>query len=302
VLIPTYREAASIRSTLEAVCRELEASGLWDYEVIVLDDNSGDGTVEAALEYAERSDYRVRVAVFSNRMGKGGSLRNGLRLAQGDIIVFLDADLPVEVGRISQMVRLVERGYGLVVTKRVFLGGGSYNLSRRILSFGFNTLVRVMFRTGLDDHQVGFKALSVGVARRLVDQVRSDGFFFDTELIVQVKRMNVPVAAIEVVWRDRRLPGDSKIPPMRALITMFADLVALRLSFINGRRLIGLRAEEAGVLRDLTDGVAIKATRLFFSTRNRRFLNQLSKLYFMILFGRTPRDEKRRTQPTNHAH
>jgi glycosyltransferase involved in cell wall biosynthesis len=287
VLIPTYKEKDSISSTLETVSRELQATGNLSYEIIVLDDHSCDGTVEEALRYAEKCDGKIRVAEFSTRMGKGGSLRNGLRLARGQIVVFLDADLPVEVGRIAEMVRLVERGYGLVVAKRVYLEGGSYGLSRRVLSLGFNGLVRAFFRTGVSDHQVGFKAIRIDIANRLIDQVRTDGFFFDAELIVQVKRMGVRVKVLDVLWRDRRMPGDSRIPPMRALITMLADLVALRVSFVNGKRLIKLREDYAGVLRDLTNGVTVKATRLYFSTRNRRFLRLLSKIYFLVLFGRT---------------
>ncbi len=285
MLIPTYKEAGLIRWTLETVSRELEATGVLSYEIIVLDDHSCDGTVEEALRYAERCDDRIRVAEFSTRMGKGGSLRNGLRLARGEIVVFLDADLPVEAGKIAEMVRFVERGYGLVVARRVYLEGGSYGLKRRILSSGFNALVRVLFRTGVSDHQVGFKAIRTDVANRLIGQVRTDGFFFDAELIVQVKRMGVRVKVVDVLWRDRRAPGDSKVPPMKAFITMLADLVALRVSFVNGKRLIGLREDDAGVLRELTNGVAIRATRLYFSTKNRRFLKLLSKIYFLILFG-----------------
>jgi len=83
------------------------------------------------------------------------------------------------------------------------------------------------------------------------------------------------------------MPGDSRVPPMRALVTMLADLVALRVSFVNGKRLIRLREDYAGVLRELTNGATIKATRLYFSTKNRRFLKLLSKLYFLVLFGRS---------------
>ncbi|MEM0322198.1 MAG: hypothetical protein QW613_07395, partial [Thermoprotei archaeon] len=154
-----------------------------------------------------------------------------------------------------------------------------------VLSLGFNALVRGLFRTGLADHQVGLKALRVDVAMMLMDQIRTDGFFFDTELIVNARKMGVRIGAVDVLWRDKRIANDSKVPPIRALITMFADLLALRISLINGRRLIGLTASDAGVLHDITCGVTVKATRLYFSTKNRRFLNFLSKLYFLVLFG-----------------
>jgi len=287
VLIPTYKEARFIRHTLERVGRQLDAAGVFDHEIIVLDDHSCDGTVEEALKYSETCDGRVRVAEFSERMGKGGSLRNGLRLARGEIIVFLDADLPVEVGRIVELIKMAERGFGLVVARRVYAEGGSYGLSRRVLSVCFNALVRALFRTGITDHQVGFKAVSAGVAKKLVDQIRTDGYFFDAEFIVQVKRMNVPIKVLDVPWKDKRPPGDSKIPPMRALVTMLADLLALRVSYIHGKRLIPLASEEAGYLTEHTNGkVQIRATRMHFSLKRKRLLNLLSKIYFAILFGK----------------
>jgi len=131
VIIPTYNEKDNIAPLLARIDKALSG---YDYEVLIVDDNSSDGTIEIASELASR--YPVKVIVRQNERGLATAVVHGLRAASGRIIGVMDADLqhPPEV--IPELIKALQGGADMVVASRYIEGGGcpNWGLSRKIIS------------------------------------------------------------------------------------------------------------------------------------------------------------------------
>jgi hypothetical protein len=98
---------------------------------------------------------------------------------------------------------------------------------RLALSIGYNLIVRLIFRTGIADHQCGFKAMNKKTASQLMTQTSNDRFVFDTELIVRAKKMRIPVEEIQIDWIERRRKKANG-RWIRTTIEMMHDLIVFR--------------------------------------------------------------------------
>lgn len=131
IIIPTYNEKDNIAPLLSRVDKALSG---YNYEILIVDDNSKDGTIELASELA--SKYPVKVLVRRNERGLATAVVHGLKSAAGQIIGVMDADLqhPPEV--IPDLIKAIQDGADMVVASRYIEGGGcpNWGLSRRIIS------------------------------------------------------------------------------------------------------------------------------------------------------------------------
>lgn len=131
IIIPTYNEKDNIAPLLSRVDKALTG---YDHEILIVDDNSKDGTIELASELAAK--YPVKVLVRRNERGLATAVVHGLKSAAGQIIGVMDADLqhPPEV--IPDLIKAIQDGADMVVASRYIPGGGcpNWGLSRRIIS------------------------------------------------------------------------------------------------------------------------------------------------------------------------
>ncbi len=136
IVIPTYIEARSIQEVIRRTGSALTQSGE-EYELIVVDDNSGDGTAELAEQLS--SDFHVRVLRRAERLGLATAVVDGWKLAQGDLLGVIDADLqhPPEILR-DLVAALRKANADLAVASRYITGGGTsdWEFSRRVISSG----------------------------------------------------------------------------------------------------------------------------------------------------------------------
>jgi dolichol-phosphate mannosyltransferase len=131
IIIPTYNEKGNIATLLARIHQALSG---YNYEILLVDDNSKDGTIEIASSLASR--YPVKVIVRQNERGLATAVVHGLKVATGQIIGVMDADLqhPPEV--IPELLKALGKGADMVVASRYIEGGGCrhWGLSRRVIS------------------------------------------------------------------------------------------------------------------------------------------------------------------------
>ena len=170
VVLPTYNERDNIVDLIDAIERELEPTNA-RYEVLVVDDNSPDGTAQLVCERfclvegraqewsgAVGEHGQVRVIVRSADRGLAKSIRHGLEAAQGNTLVVMDTDFNHDPAMIPQMVDLL-RYYDLVIGSRFVMRGGMEDGMRYLLSFAYNIFIRALFRTQIQDNLSGFFAV-----------------------------------------------------------------------------------------------------------------------------------------------
>ena len=225
IIVPVYNEVDIISKNLSYLSSCLGAN----YELIVCDDCSTDGTCYVVSSIAKiRSN--IRLLRFGNRVGKGGTIKKGTEVSNGDLIVFIDADLSASVKDLPKLLRLASERDVLVISRRTIGERLTQGPLRLLLSLGYNLIVRLVFGTGVTDHQCGFKAMSKTVARRLMAETANNGFVFDTELIVVAKKLGVPIQEVGIDWVERR-SRSANGKWMRATLEMLRELVLLRFNF-----------------------------------------------------------------------
>ena len=209
VVLPTYNEAGTIREVVERV---LAASN--EAEVLVVDDNSPDGTGRIADEIAEL-EARVRVLHRTHKQGLGPAYLAGFReaLSQGyDVVIEMDSDLshdPADVARLIDGARSAD----LVIGSRYVAGGATRNWSklREAISRGGNFYARALLRFPLRDATSGFRAYRRAVLETLpLDQIRSEGYGFQVEMAWRAWVLGFVVREIPITFSERR-EGASKM-------------------------------------------------------------------------------------------
>jgi len=222
IIVPVYNEADIISRTLLCLSRYLGP----DYELIVCDDASTDGTCDV-LKNLTHENSNIRLLGLDKRIGKGGTIKRAVEIANSDVIVYVDADLSASLDDLPRLLESASKKDALVISRRTIRGRLTQGVPRLTLSIGYNLIVRLIFRTGIRDHQCGFKAMRKEVAKQLIAKTSNDGFVFDTELIVRAKKMGIPVEEVEIDWIERR-PKRANTKWLRTSIEMMKDLIVLK--------------------------------------------------------------------------
>ena len=224
--MPAYNEASILEQNIGFI--EKIVSQITDsYEIIIAEDGCSDKTAKMATDIS--NDYSKVVRLHSdNRLGKGLALKRALKTSKGQVLVFMDADLSTSLDHLYDVVNLVENGYDFVIGSRHIKGSRVRRpLSRGIASRAYNLLVKLLFLDNVSDHQCGFKGFNHQAVKGVIDEVTENGFLFDTELIVRVKRKGLRIIEIPVKW----IEPEDRIPKFNLLadgIKMGLELVKLR--------------------------------------------------------------------------
>ena len=232
ILLPAYNEALRIERCIQEVERAVSSFSS-SYEIIVTEDGSTDGT-ENVVATLSRSNPELRLMHSPVRLGKGKAIKKALASAKGDIIFFMDVDLSTNLKYLPQIVKLAQKHRGMAIGSRH--AGGSRvqrSFSRTLFSLSYNLFVRMLFRDGVHDHQCGFKAMSREVAAVVLHKTASDGFFFDTEMILWCKKLGFPVTEVGVEWTENSRKGATAVRLFSDAARLGLDLLRFRLNWNN---------------------------------------------------------------------
>lgn len=224
IIVPVANEGDALTRIVPKFVNDCSArlNGLGPPELILVTDVSSQPTLDA-MAYLAKSGC-AKCYQVSPHVGKGGSLKNALRFVRCGVVAYVDADFPIQPDELRLAVEKVVKGDAdVVAAERVTRPHG---LGRMFLSGGYNALVNKLFNTGLRDHQAGFKVMKADAAAKLFDKIRSDGFGFDTELIVYSKRLGYKLVTQRVHWKEQR--RKSNVRSLRTIATTLVDIVTLR--------------------------------------------------------------------------
>jgi dolichyl-phosphate beta-glucosyltransferase len=231
VIIPAYNEENRIANTLKDVDGYLEKQP-YDYEIIVVDNGSKDRTVDVVKNLEATSVQNARVIIQTVR-GKGAAVQKGISEAQGQYVMFMDADNATPISEIEKFWPYLQQGYEVVIGDRYLdeAHRAKQPWYRTLLSRGSNMLIQFVLIPHIHDTQAGFKAFDTQAAKKIFRQITIHGWAFDMELLAIAMHMSYRVKPIPIIREEH---GGSTVPPT-AFIESLRDLFVIKWRMITGK-------------------------------------------------------------------
>ncbi|MFJ9904343.1 dolichyl-phosphate beta-glucosyltransferase [Streptomyces sp. NPDC101152] len=226
VVIPAYNEELRLGPTLDAVTRYLRenAGRLGEWEIVVVDDGSTDGTRELVTA---RQDPRIQLVSSPRNRGKGSALRLGVAATRGRRVLVTDADLAAPIEELDKLDKAISEGDAAAIGSRMAPGAtieDRQHLLRELLGRAGNLLIRGVAVPGIRDTQCGFKLFDGDRAREAFAASRLNGWGIDVEVLRHFHRAEWRIAEVPVRWSHQ--PG-SKVRTLDYL-RVLTELARLR--------------------------------------------------------------------------
>jgi glycosyltransferase involved in cell wall biosynthesis len=230
IVIPAYNEETRIGHMLR---RYLDYSWPLDVEYIVVLNGCRDRTLEIVQSFSAEAGRRLRIITISEAIGKGGAVRQGFTLADGDYIGFADADGATEPGEFNKLIQKLP-DYDGVIASRWKRGSQMIgrNFMRKIISLGFIVFVKLLFWMPFFDTQCGAKVFKKNFLKEILPRLKVDNMAFDVELLYRARQVHGRIAEVPTKWinRDSSAALGSPLGTISSGLRMLFTLMQIRLS------------------------------------------------------------------------
>ncbi len=228
IVFPAYNEAERIEKAIKETEKFLKKIN-YDYEIIVAEDGSTDGTDKIVQELV---NDKIRLFHSDVRLGRGKALMNAFEKAKGEIVISMDVDLATNIKHLKDLIEAIENGYDIAIGSRLIEGSKAKRSFERLLySKVYNFLVRALLKSKIKDHQCGFKAFKKDIVVKLGKEAKDNHWFWDTEILVLAQRKGYKIKEIPVEWTEGK---DTKVR-RTDVFYMFSRILKMWLRLIGGK-------------------------------------------------------------------
>ncbi len=205
IIIPAYNENSRIKHAVDSTIRAL-INITSDYEIIISEDGSDDDTFEISSKLKE-GNSRIRLLHSDIRRGKGFALKKAIKVARGNVIGFIDADLSTDMSCMPGLIDAIRsEGYDIAIGSRLkYTSKTDRSRKRSVASRVYNLMARWILGSKIYDHQCGFKAFKKNSIHKILDQIKDERWFWDTEMLVRAQRNGFRIKEIPVRWSEADL-------------------------------------------------------------------------------------------------
>ncbi len=233
IVIPAYNEAQRIGPKLERAIAYCQQRG-WKAEFIVVNDGSSDATAEIVRALAKKHPA-LRLLENPGNRGKGYSVRNGMLHAQGDVLLFSDADFSSPIEEAEKLFAAIAAGADIAIGSRWLrteLQTRKQPLHRQVYGRLFNLALRLLLGLNFKDTQCGFKAFSRRAANALFPMQNVERWGFDAELLYLARKFDLKTVEIPVIWAHR---DGTRLSPLRDGFGMLLEIFKIRWNAWSGK-------------------------------------------------------------------
>jgi dolichol-phosphate mannosyltransferase len=212
ILLPTYNERRNLPVITWLLNRTFTQHNL-DWELIIIDDASPDGTQEVAKQLERVYGERILLKPRAGKLGLGTAYTHGLQFATGNYVIIMDADFSHHPKFIANFIALQKsHDYDIVTGTRYAGDGGVYgwDLKRKLVSRGANLFATIMLRPGVSDLTGSFRLYKKPVLNHIISETQSKGYTFQMEMMVRARAAGYTVGEVPISFVDR-LYGESKL-------------------------------------------------------------------------------------------
>ncbi len=237
VVVPAYNEEQRLPRTLARLHEYYEAQS-YTYDVIVVSDGSKDQTNQIVSDFVKEHP-KFRLIDYSPNRGKGYAVRTGILAAQGDLILFCDADLATPQEETEKLLPHMKDGAKVAIGSRPLRESQldkHQPLYREMFGRMANKLIQLLAVSGIKDTQCGFKMFTREVAHDIFKRCKLNEFGFDFECLMVARDLGYRIDEVPIRWLDQE---GSKVVLMRDGPRALRDLVKIRMAGKKGRLKIG---------------------------------------------------------------
>ena len=223
LVVPVYNCEDCIYTSISRLKRVVD-DNIDDYEIIVVDDGSIDDTPNILKNNLK--DRSIRIISYNKNKGKGYAIKQGVSLARGSKIIFIDGDLDIDASILSHYIKALDEHDIVIASKYHEDSIVNVSFSRRLLSKVFNMLVKALLGVKVSDTQVGLKGGKAYVFKEIFKRLTIDRYAFDVELLALAKMLGYDIFEMPIILRiDKRF---SIIEAARMLLDLIRIFIRLR--------------------------------------------------------------------------
>jgi len=233
IAVPIYNEKENILQLVKSL-RKLSDQQHWSLDIVIVDDNSPDGSADAILSNYKNSS-KIHLIKRPKKMGLGSAYINAfnfiLRNLEPDIVIQMDADFSHPTELIPEMITKIESGNDLVIASRYVKNGGveNWTTSRKIISKGANGLFKLLLGSKINDVTSGYRAFRFETLKELMKiNLSSKGYEFQIEVIYRISQITNKIYEVPFTFKDRK-KGKSKLS-VNDIIHFYLKGISLGLS------------------------------------------------------------------------
>lgn len=228
LVIPAYNEEKRIRNTLIEYSNFLDSKKI-DYEILVVLNGCKDNTLGVVSPIA-KIHKKIKIVDIKEAIGKGGAIIEGFKLAEKDLIGFVDADNATKADAFYDLVEKISYFDGVIASrymKGAVIANRKRDIIREIVSVAFKLLAKILFGIHYKDTQCGAKLFKKEAVKKILDKLIIKKWAFDIDLLYCLKRDGFNVIEIPSVWAEREGTKLKLTTPYE----MFISLIKLRLYY-----------------------------------------------------------------------
>ncbi len=228
VIMPAYNEAEHILSNLLKAANIIE-SFQNDFSIIAVNDGSSDATKDKIIE-ASKMNPHIEYISYSDNRGKGGAIKEGVRLANGDFIAFLDSDLELPPIMLKSFLHeLVSQDAHVAIGSKLHKDSKlQYPLIRRFMSTGYYIMLKLMFKLKIKDTQTGIKLFRQEVIKPICSNLITTGFAFDIEILATASKKGYKIIEMPITLNYSRERKEKSRMTLSTILKVFKDTLTIK--------------------------------------------------------------------------
>ena len=231
IVIPAYNEEKIIKMSLGKIIDYLKVKR-YDWEIVVADDGSVDKTKDL-IKNLTHKNKRIKLVRLPQNKGKGGALKKGILAAKGKYIIFMDADLSVDLGNIDIFLKQLKKESPVVIASRRVKGAEievHQPWHRETMGRVFTLLTRILMKVNISDFTCGFKGFTKESAKKIFSASLINRWAYDAEILFLADKFGYKIKQMPIIWKNR---NETRVRLKRVIFETFRDLFKIRLNDFN---------------------------------------------------------------------
>lgn len=232
VILPTYNEKRNLPILVYLLAKTFKEQNL-DWEVVIVDDNSPDGTQVIAKKLIDiYGENHVQLRARAGKLGLGTAYVHGLQFVTGNFVIIMDADFSHHPEAIPEFIAKQKTEDFDIVTGTRYVGNGGvygWDLKRKLVSRGANFLASTVLRPHVSDLTGSFRLYKKEVLAKIIDETKSKGYVFQMEMMVRAKALGfavgeVPISFVDRLYGESKLGGDEIVQYLKGVWSLFTNV------------------------------------------------------------------------------